>query len=557
MRLWWAGAAAIVIGCGGHDQTPPSQNKGPPAVEQVTLAITTSGDGAVHGDVDCRGACTQRFAKGSKVALQAVADSGAKFAGWGGACSGDSCALTLDADTAVTATFTRPPPPPPTHRLSVFVDGHGSVRSAPSGIDCGATCAASFDEGSRVGLTPVPDTGYAFSGWGGACNGAGGCVVTMTGDANVSAKFDALPPQMFSVTLSVSGPGKITGNGFDCPGSVCSMQIAAGTTLALTPMPNADARFMGWSGCSGSCNLTVTQNLSIGARFENEVLALAPSDGTNEIFLAINSTQVFYWRYGNGIWGIWSVPKSGGTASLVSSACCANKMFVADDSYVYWSDWSGIYRAPASGGASQRLFTRSSVNAIAVDGDRLFWTEMPYYAGGVGAVYSGSTSGGAVMQLTSANPTGGLAVDSQNVYWTDQHEIGRVSRAGGASQFPIQCGGCVPWVVRLDFDTIYYRNLDGDTWARGKAGGDFHQLNTGNPRSNNLTHVDLDVNAKVGYWPWNDFTGNSRNGLFKANADGSGWTAIQTSSDALWYSVRVDDNYIFYIHTGGLYRRLK
>jgi hypothetical protein len=558
MRALSAGVvAAIAIGCGGN-QSPGSGNKGPPQADQVTLAITTAGDGAVRGDMECRGTCTQRFNKGTRVSLQAVPDSGAQFVGWSGACTADPCAITLNTDAAVTATFMRPTPPRSQHHLAVFVDGHGSVRSSPSGIDCGSTCSANFDEGTPVALTPVPDSGFAFSGWSGACNGAGGCVVTMSGDANVSARFDALPPQMFSVTVTVSGPGKISGNGLDCPGSMCTVQVASGTTLALNAVPNAGARFMGWSGCSGSCNVTVTQNLSIGARFENEVLMLAPADGTNQGIFAINSTQVFYWRYGNGIFGIWSVPKSGGTASFVVSNCCANRMFIADDSFVYWSDWSSIYRAPVSGGAPQRLYTVSYVNGIAVAGDRLFWTQLvSYYPAPQGGVYTGSSSGGAATQLAAGSPSGGLAVDTDNVYWTDQHQIGRVARSGGPADFPIQCGGCVPETIRLDFDTIYYRNVDGDIWAHPKAGGAFTQLNTGNPRNTSQLGYDLDVNAKVAYWTWRDGTGSNMQGLFSANADGTGWKAIETSSDFNWSGPRVDDNYIFYFHAGALYRRLK
>src|SRR5206468_10515717 len=116
--------------------------------------------------------------------------------------------------------------------------------------------------------------------------------------------FAALPPQMFSVTINVTGPGKVTGNGLDCPGNACSVMVASGTTLALTAVPGSGARFIGWNGCTGSCDMVVTQNVAIGARFENEVLTLAPSDGTNLGVLAINSTQVFYWRYGNRIYGI-------------------------------------------------------------------------------------------------------------------------------------------------------------------------------------------------------------------------------------------------------------
>ena len=46
--------------------------------------------------------------------LTATADPGSTFAGWsGGGCSGTAtCTVTMNSDTAVTATFTANPPPP-------------------------------------------------------------------------------------------------------------------------------------------------------------------------------------------------------------------------------------------------------------------------------------------------------------------------------------------------------------------------------------------------------------------------------------------------------------
>jgi hypothetical protein len=71
--------------------------------------------------------------------------------------------------------------------------GTGSVTSSPAGIDCGATCAADFDEDEVVTLTAVPDTGQAFDGWSGAgCSGTGTCEVTMDSDQDVTATFKEL-----------------------------------------------------------------------------------------------------------------------------------------------------------------------------------------------------------------------------------------------------------------------------------------------------------------------------------------------------------------------------
>ena len=59
--------------------------------------------------------------------------------------------------------------------MSISGSGNGTVTSDPPGIDCGATCAAVFDEGTLVTLTPAPDADSAFTGWTGACTGTGPC----------------------------------------------------------------------------------------------------------------------------------------------------------------------------------------------------------------------------------------------------------------------------------------------------------------------------------------------------------------------------------------------
>lgn len=68
--------------------------------------------------------------------------------------------------------------------------GGGGVTSSPPGIDCGATCSASFDATTIVTLTPSADTHSTFVGWGGACSGTGLCQVTMNQVSAVSADFE-------------------------------------------------------------------------------------------------------------------------------------------------------------------------------------------------------------------------------------------------------------------------------------------------------------------------------------------------------------------------------
>ena len=49
--------------------------------------------------------------------------------------------------------------------------GTGTVAASPSGVDCGATCSASYPLWSEVTLTAVAGSGAVFAGWSGACTG--------------------------------------------------------------------------------------------------------------------------------------------------------------------------------------------------------------------------------------------------------------------------------------------------------------------------------------------------------------------------------------------------
>jgi hypothetical protein len=68
--------------------------------------------------------------------------------------------------------------------------GNGTVTSSLAGIDCGATCEASFINGTFVTLNVAASTGSTFTGWcGEGCAGTGTCVVTMDGAKSVNATF--------------------------------------------------------------------------------------------------------------------------------------------------------------------------------------------------------------------------------------------------------------------------------------------------------------------------------------------------------------------------------
>ena len=149
----------------------------------------------------------------------------------------------------------------------------GLVTSAPSGIDCGATCTANFDPGATVTLTPTPNPGAVFIGWGGACAGAGAgtCTLTMNANRTVTATFGFV----LTTSLSGAGVGTVTSTpaGIDC-GSSCSAAFPTGTAVTLTPTADPGMEFSGWSGdCSGtgSCAVTLDAAHTVTATFIDDV----------------------------------------------------------------------------------------------------------------------------------------------------------------------------------------------------------------------------------------------------------------------------------------------
>jgi YVTN family beta-propeller protein len=83
--------------------------------------------------------------------------------------------------------------------LGVKGNGSGTVTSSPAGINCTASCTASFAAGTAVSLSASPASGSEFSGWKMACAGTSSCNVTMRSDVVVTATFIA--PD-FSVRLA-------------------------------------------------------------------------------------------------------------------------------------------------------------------------------------------------------------------------------------------------------------------------------------------------------------------------------------------------------------------
>jgi Divergent InlB B-repeat domain len=80
----------------------------PPSRYSLSVAIAGEGLGTVSGPtIACPSACTASYPSGANVEVSAKPTSGSLFAGWSGACTGNSgCTIVMAADQQVQATFT-------------------------------------------------------------------------------------------------------------------------------------------------------------------------------------------------------------------------------------------------------------------------------------------------------------------------------------------------------------------------------------------------------------------------------------------------------------------
>jgi hypothetical protein len=172
-------------------------------------------------------------------------------------------------------------PAKPVLRVTVF--GKGAVQSSGGRIDCKARCAAKLRPGTRVGLTAVPDSYFAFVRWTNVCVGlALECVLSVDRDTTVRATFERMRG---SLLMTVTGPGAISVE----PGGLLvrgglSQEIPQGVPLTFRPRPDAGAVFKGWGEACASapldaCTVVPGDESGVAAAFG----LLGPEDGSRTL----------------------------------------------------------------------------------------------------------------------------------------------------------------------------------------------------------------------------------------------------------------------------------
>lgn len=157
------------------------------------------------------------------------------------------------------------------YTLTAKPTGPGRVTSSPAGIDCGASCVATFDGGTRVMLTATPDPTAIFLGWSGACTGTGSCVVTLSADTIVGAAFEA-------ITVSINDLGEPEGN----TGTVKFL-----FTVRLSA-PSAETVFVRYSTADGTA--LAGSDYRAAASY---ILLIAPGDTSTRLEIEVFGDTLF------------------------------------------------------------------------------------------------------------------------------------------------------------------------------------------------------------------------------------------------------------------------
>ena len=341
---------------------------------------------------------------GAAVPVRATPSAGYTFTSWTGtgACAGtvNPCTVTMNADTTVTANFSR-----------VF-----ALTTSPNPSDGGSLAGAgSYVSGTDVQVTATPNSGYVLTGWGGsgACAGAALiCTVEMGDNKTVIANFS----QQFTLITSVLPEvgGSIT--------PTLSASFASGTSTQVLATPNPGYVLTSWTGsgaCPGAinpCSVIMDSEETLIAHFSEEFTLTADvSPG-----------------------GSGSVTGGGGHPSGAQVEVGA----IPAAGYGL-SSWSG---ACASSGALNNPCTvtmdsdKTVIANFAQPGFSLNTSHNPTVGGGVtpGGTYASGTTAG-----VTATPNPGYVLTS----WT----------GSGA------CAGAVnPCTVTMDADKTVIANFSGD-----------------------------------------------------------------------------------------------
>jgi hypothetical protein len=237
---------------------------GAPSLYQYVLAIFST----VGGLTTPGGEVTLTYDEGTMVNLVATPDDGYRFVKWTGDVdtvadvNAASTTITMNGDYSITANFATE------YDLTISSTEGGEVTTPGVGT-------FHYDGGTVVDLVVTPDAGYRFVSWTGNVSTisnvkAATTTITINGDYSITANFEQIPPEQFTLTTSSTAGGSVItpGNGI--------FTYDEGATVNLAAKADEGYQFLNWTGNvstisnvkAATTTITMNGDYSITANFE-------------------------------------------------------------------------------------------------------------------------------------------------------------------------------------------------------------------------------------------------------------------------------------------------
>lgn len=244
---------AITFGC----DTLESTDETSPGKTNSSFLLATNSSPEEGGVVTPE---TGNHIEGTEIELSAEPSENWRFVEWQGDLnvSDSKTKLIMDGDKQVTAVFSLREYP-----LMIEVDGDGRVKEEI----VESLADTSYQHGTTVRLTAVPNEGWEFTGWQGDLSGTTNPeTIVVDSERSVTAVFSL---KEYPLVIKVDGEGRVEGEIVE---SLADTSFGHDTTVRLTAQPDEGWQFTSWQGdLSGTANpetIVVDSEKSVTAVFQ-------------------------------------------------------------------------------------------------------------------------------------------------------------------------------------------------------------------------------------------------------------------------------------------------
>jgi hypothetical protein len=181
----------------------------------------------------------------------------------------------------------------------------------------------------------------------------------------------------------------------------------------------------------GACGHDCGGGACVAGRCQSVVLVSAPTGP-----FALDATSIYFaepgpWNSMSPVGVIMKVAKAGGPVTTLASGRDNPGAVAVDATHVYWTEATGLYKLPLSGGATPVALDAYNMDtaSIAADSKNVYWDD------GTGEVVGIPIAGGTLsifspvpQQQTFPAAATTIAVDPSNLYWMIGHPTTSVMR---------------------------------------------------------------------------------------------------------------------------------